>query len=148
MALAGGAVAAFLGNSAFSLSSLFGFLTLLGITVRNGIAMASQFNHLEQQKGQSFGPELVLRGALERLSPILMTTLTTAFALIPVLILGDIPGLEMVRPMAIVILGGLVTTTLFDLFILPALYLRYGASRERDLELQRIPEAELPVAAD
>jgi Cu/Ag efflux pump CusA len=77
----------------------------------------------------------------------LTTAFATGLALVPALFLGDIPGLEVIRPMAIVILGGLVTSMLLDLYILPALYLRYGASREPDLELQPITGVELPVGA-
>jgi Cu/Ag efflux pump CusA len=77
------------------------------------------------------------------------TALAIALVFIPSLILGDIPGLEMLRPMAVVVLGGLVTTTLFNLFVLPALYLRYGASREADIELLPADTVDLPaVAAD
>ena len=92
--------------------------------------LISHYQHLEEQEGEAFGPELVLRGARERLAPIVMTALTTALALLPFVLFGNIPGHEIVRPMAIVILGGLVTSTLLNLFVLPALYLRFGASRE------------------
>ncbi len=134
MALAGGVLAALLGGGALSLGSIFGFLTVLGIAVRNGVVMISRFQHLERREGKTFGPELVLRGAGERLAPTLMTTLTTALALFPFVLFGDIPGLEIVRPMAVVILGGLVTSTLLNLFILPALYLRVGSSPEPVME--------------
>jgi Cu/Ag efflux pump CusA len=147
MALAGGVLAMFLGGGVISLGSLAGFLTVLGIVIRNGLVMTSHFHHLERDEGQTFGPELVLRGARERLAPILTTAFATGLALVPALFLGDIPGLEVIRPMAIVILGGLVTSMLLDLYILPALYLRYGASREPDLELQPITGVELPVGA-
>jgi Cu/Ag efflux pump CusA len=123
---------------------VIGLLALLGIAVRNGILMTSHFHHLEEQEGMPFGPELVLRGSIERLIPILMTALTTGLAFLPFVIFGNAPGYEVVRPMAIVILGGLVTTILLDLFALPALYLRFGASREADLGFQR---AEAPALA-
>ena len=128
MALAGGTVAAFLGGGILSLGSLFGFLTVLGIAVRNGIVMSSRFQQLERHEGESFGPELVLHGARERLAPVLMTALTTGLALLPLVFAGPIAGNEIIQPMAIVILGGLVTSTLLTLFILPALYLRFGSS--------------------
>jgi Cu/Ag efflux pump CusA len=128
MALAGGVLAALAGGGVLSLGSLFGFLAVLGIAVRNGILLITHFRRLEQQEGESFGPELVLRGARERLAPILMTAFATALALVPFVIFGDIAGLEMVYPMAVVILGGLVTSLLLNLFIVPALYLRFGAS--------------------
>ena len=135
MALAGGVLATVLGGGILSIGSLFGFLTVLGLAIRNGIVMTNHFDRLERIEGATFGPELVLRGASERLAPILMTILTTGLAMLPIVFLGDIPGLEIIRPMAIVVLGGLVTTTLLDLFVLPALYLRYGASREQELDL-------------
>jgi Cu/Ag efflux pump CusA len=128
MALAGGLVAALLGGGSLTLGSLFGLLAVLAIAVRNGIVMVSRFHHLEQHEGETFGAEMVLRGARERLGPVLTTALTTGFALLPLVIAGNIAGTEIVNPMAIVILGGLVTSTLLTLFILPALYLRFGSS--------------------
>ncbi|HKZ54172.1 MAG TPA: efflux RND transporter permease subunit [Anaerolineales bacterium] len=129
MALAGGALAAPLGG-VLSLSSLFGLLAVLGIAARNGIVMTSHFQHLELREGETFGPELVLRGAHERLAPMVLTALATALALLPLVLFGDIPGHEVVRPMAIVILGGLVTSTSLSLFVAPSLYLRFGARPE------------------
>jgi Cu/Ag efflux pump CusA len=144
VALAGGVLAAFLLGGGISITSLFGLLAVLGIAVRNGIVMTSHYHHLEEQEGVPFGAELVIRGSSEQLTSILMTTLTTALAFIPFVVLGNAPGFEPVRPMAIVIFGGLVTTIYLDLFVLPALYLRYGASREADLGFQR---AEAPALA-
>ena len=125
-ALVGGILASFAGGGVISLGSLVGFLTVLGIAARNGIMMISHFQHLERHEGEPFGLGLVLRGARERLSPILMTTGATALAIIPLVIYGDLPGHEIEFPMAVVILGGLVTSTLLNLFIIPALYLRFG----------------------
>ena len=126
-ALVGGIFASFLGGGVISLGSLVGFLTVLGIAARNGIMMISHFQHLERHEGEPFGLGLVLRGARERLSPILMTTGATALAIVPLVIYGNLPGHEIEFPMAVVILGGLVTSTLLNLFIVPALYLRFGA---------------------
>ena len=112
-----------------SIGSLVGFFTVIGITARNGIMVISHFQHLESEEGMPFGPELVLRGARERLAPILMTTLATGLALVPLVVAGDIAGQEIEYPMAIVILGGLVTSTLLNLFVVPSLYLRWGKSR-------------------
>jgi Cu/Ag efflux pump CusA len=109
-----------------TLGALVGFFTVLGIAARNGILLVSHFRHLEQVEGEPFGPELVIRGASERLSPILMTALATALALVPLVIYGDRPGQEIEYPMAVVILGGLATSTLLNLFVLPVLYLRMG----------------------
>jgi Cu/Ag efflux pump CusA len=125
-ALVGGALAAYAGGGVISLGSLVGFLTVLGISARNGILMINHFQHLEREEGEAFGPGLVLRGAKERLAPILMTASTTGLALIPLAIAGQIPGNEIEHPMALVILGGLVTSTLLNLFVVPSLYLRFA----------------------
>ena len=88
--------------------------------------MINHFQHLEKHEGEPFGHDLVVRGARERLAPILMTALATGLALVPLAIAGDLPGHEIEHPMAIVILGGLVTSTLLNLFVVPALYLRFA----------------------
>jgi CzcA family heavy metal efflux pump len=126
LALVGGAFAAVAGGGTISLGSLVGFLTVFGIAARNGILMINHFQHLERYEGVGFGTALVVRGARERLSPILMTALATGLALVPLAVAGDIPGHEIEHPMAIVILGGLVTSTFANLFLVPALYLRFG----------------------
>ncbi len=126
VALIGGAIAAYLTGGVISLGSLVGFFTVLGIVARNGIMLISHYQHLEQFEGVPFGPELVLRGAKERVVPILMTVLTTGLALVPLLIAGEIPGQEIEYPMAWVILGGLITATLLNLFVVPSLYLRFA----------------------
>ena len=113
-----------------SLGSLVGFVTVLGIAARNGIMLVSHYRHLEESEGEPFGRDLVLRGAEERLAPILMTALATGLALLPLVIGGNQPGHEIEYPMAVVILGGLVTSTLLNLFLLPALYSRF-ARKER-----------------
>ncbi|HEY4691381.1 MAG TPA: efflux RND transporter permease subunit, partial [Anaerolineae bacterium] len=128
-ALVGGILAAFITTGVLSLGSLVGLLTILGIATRNGIMMISHFRHLEEEEGVPFGPELVLRGARERIAPIMMTALTTGLALVPLAIAGSIPGHEIEHPMAIVILGGLVTSTVLNLFVVPSLYLRFGKAR-------------------
>jgi CzcA family heavy metal efflux pump len=133
-ALVGGALAAYATGGVISLGSIVGFLTVLGISARNGILMINHFQHLEREEGQAFGPELVLRGARERLSPILMTALTTALALVPLAIAGQIPGNEIEHPMSLVILGGLVTSTLLNLFVVPSLYLRFARPNARAAE--------------
>jgi Cu/Ag efflux pump CusA len=99
----------------------------------------NHYGHLEQQEGESFGPEMVARGSRERIAPTMMTALTTGLAMVPFLIFGGTPGLEIVRPLAIVILGGLVTSTFINLFVVPAFYLRFGAQREAELELVPAP---------
>jgi Cu/Ag efflux pump CusA len=129
-ALVGGVIAAWMGTGVISLGALVGFFTVLGIAARNGIMMINHFQHLERYEGETFGVDLVIRGAKERLAPILMTALATGLALVPLAIAGDLPGHEIEHPMAIVILGGLVTSTLLNLFVVPALYLRFGRSRK------------------
>jgi CzcA family heavy metal efflux pump len=130
-ALVGGLLAAYFTGSVISLGSLVGFLTVFGIAARNKIMLINHYQHLEQQEGEEFGLQLALRGAVERLSPISMTALATGLALVPLVITGDIPGHEIEYPMAIVILGGLITSTLLNLFVVPSLYLRFGKARAR-----------------
>jgi len=125
-ALIGGVVAVLLTGGVLSLGSLVGFVTVLGIAGRNGIMLLSHYRHLEEAEGAPFGRDLVLRGAEERLTPILMTALVTALALVPIALGGNRPGHEIEHPMAVVILGGLVTSTALNLFLMPALYLRWG----------------------
>jgi Cu/Ag efflux pump CusA len=129
MALVGGLIGAYLGGGVISLGSLVGFFTVLGIVARNGIMLITHCQHLEREEGEPFGPALVLRGATERPSPILMTALATALALVPLAVAGDLPGHEIEYPMAVVILGGLVTATMLNLFIVPFLYLRLARGR-------------------
>jgi Cu/Ag efflux pump CusA len=133
-ALVGGVLAAWMGDGIISLGSLVGFLTVLGIAARNSIMLIEHYQHLEHNEGEAFGPQLVLRGAKERISPIMMTALTTLMALLPLIVAGSIPGHEIEHPMAIVILGGLVTSTLLNLFVVPSLYLRFGSSRKTEID--------------
>jgi Cu/Ag efflux pump CusA len=93
--------------------------------------LISHYQHLERYEGEPFGPGLVIRGARERLVPIMMTVLTTGLALIPLIASGDVPGQEIEHPMAVVILGGLITSTLLNLFVVPSLYLRFGGTRTK-----------------
>jgi CzcA family heavy metal efflux pump len=140
MALVGGVLAAFLGGGVISLGSLVGFFTVFGISARNGILLINHCQHLEKYEGQTFGPQLVIRGARERLSPILMTSLATGLAVVPLVILGDRPGHEIEYPLAIVILGGLLTSTLLNLYVVPSLYLRFGQRRRH-----RSPSQDTPI---
>ncbi|MBS0204572.1 MAG: efflux RND transporter permease subunit [Planctomycetes bacterium] len=125
-ALIGGVVAAWMTGGVLSLGSLIGFVTVLGIAARNGIMLVSHYRHLQEVEGEPFGLNLVIRGAEERLVPILMTVLTTALALLPLAISGNKPGHEIEYPLAVVIVGGLVTSTILNLFLLPPLYLLWG----------------------
>ena len=137
-ALIGGVVGAILGGGVLSLGSLVGFVTVLGIAARNGIMLVSHYRHLELEEGEPFGLDLVIRGSEERLAPILMTALATGLALVPLASAGNKPGHEIEHPMAIVILGGLVTSTVLNLFLMPALYLAFGkaGSRAEDEEAE------------
>jgi Cu/Ag efflux pump CusA len=145
IALVGGELAAyFFAGAVISLGSLVGCFTVLGIVARNGIMMISHYQHLEGEEGMEFGPALVVRGAQERLAPILMTGLATGLALIPLVLKGDVPGQEIEYPLAIVILGGLLASALLNLFILPTLYLRFAKRRRRAPEPDPPP---LPVSA-
>jgi CzcA family heavy metal efflux pump len=130
MALIGGALAAHLSGGIISLGSMVGFLTVIGIVARNGIMLITHYQHLEHVDGMPFGPELVLRGARERLVPIMMTVLTTGLALVPLIVAGSIPGQEIEHPMAVVILGGLLASTFINLFVVPSLYLKFAKSRK------------------
>jgi CzcA family heavy metal efflux pump len=130
VALVGGVLAALIDGATLSLGSLIAFLALLGIAARNGAIQIDRFQQLRLDGSQSFGTELVRRGALERFAPTLTVAVATAAAVLPFLIMGDVAGLEIVNPMAIVMLGGLITSTLLSLFVLPVLYLRFGAGAQ------------------
>src|SRR5207302_6917462 len=125
-ALVGGVLAVFSTHASLSIGSLVGFVTLFGITMRNSIMMISHFEHLVREEGMTWGLEAALRGATERLVPILMTALVTALGLLPLAIGSGSAGREIEGPMAIVILGGLLTSTALNLLVLPTLALRYG----------------------
>ena len=105
---------------------MVGFVTIFGVAVRNGILLISNYQHL--QESGTITQDLVLRGSVERLSPILMTAATTALAILPLIVSGNLPGYEIEHPMAIVIMGGLLSSTLLSLFVLPAVYLAFHRS--------------------
>jgi CzcA family heavy metal efflux pump len=131
-ALVGAIAATFLTGGVLSLGSLVGLVTVIGIAARNGIMLVSHYRHMQHEERVPFGRDLVLRGAEERLSPILMTALATGLALVPIALSGEKAGHEIEHPMAVVILGGLVTSTILNLFLLPPLYLRFGRQEEVD----------------
>lgn len=137
-ALVGGVLAVFASGGALSIGSMVGFVTLFGITLRNSVMLLSHYDHLVNVEGVAWGPDAALRGAQERLSPILMTALVTALGLLPLAIGSGAPGREIEGPMALVILGGLFTSTALNLLVLPMLALRFGRfERHRDdLEVQ------------
>jgi len=138
-ALVGGVLAVWLtkvlgeaGEGGLTIGSLVGFVTLFGITTRNSIMMISHFEHLVNEEGMTWGLEAAMRGASERLMPILMTATVTALGLLPLALGTGEAGREIEGPMAIVILGGLVTSTLLNLLVLPTLAVRYGRFEKRE----------------
>lgn len=130
-ALVGGVVMAFASGGILSLGSLVGFVTVIGIAARNGIMLVSHYRHLEHEEGEAPGRLLIVRGSVERLSPILMTGLATALALLPIALAGNKPGQEIEHPMAVIILGGLLTSTLLNLVVMPVLYSRIALNKNR-----------------
>jgi Cu/Ag efflux pump CusA len=124
----GGVLAVYAGGGSVSLGSVAGFFALLAVAVRGSILLIRHYRRLERDEGVPFGPELVLRGARDRLAPTVMTTVGVGLALLPALVRGPVAGLEIIQPMAVVVLGGLVTTAALTLFVLPALYLRFGSA--------------------
>jgi Cu/Ag efflux pump CusA len=142
LALVGGALAIRIDGGTMELGSLVGLLSIFGIAVRGGVILLRRFQHLERDEGVPFGPELIRRGARERFAPTLLTAAATGLFFAPFGLLGDLPGHEIVNPLGGVILGGLVTTTVVTLFLLPALYLRFGAglAEVEDLDLRDLWE--------
>lgn len=128
VALVGGLVAILLSGGVISLGSLFGLVMVLALAVRNGVTLINHYRRLEREEDVAFGRDLALRGAGERLGPILTTSVTTAAFLLPLAFAGQRAGTELLQPMALTVLGGLITAAALNLFVLPALYLRFGSS--------------------
>ena len=129
-ALLGGLLAAVAVGGVISLGSIAGFIAVFGLAARSSVLLISHFQTLQQEEGEKLGLELILRGARERLGPTLTTAVATLVAVLPFVLLGDQAGFEMVHPMALVMLGGLLASTLINLFVIPVLYLRSGPSLE------------------
>ena len=126
LALIGSVVALLLTGGTFSIATLVGFITLTGIASRNGIMMISHYIHLVQHEGETFGDKMIIRGSLERLVPVLMTALVAALALIPLTLDASAPGKEILYPVATVILGGLISSTLLDMIVTPVVFKQFG----------------------
>ena len=131
-ALSGGVLAALIGGGTVTLGSLAGFLALLGIAARHAVLIVHGCRRLQRDAGARMIPALVTEGAADRLWPIVMSVVTTALAMAPLVVLGEVAGLEILHPMAVVVLGGLVTTTLVNLFVVPALCVALGAPAETE----------------
>ena len=146
LALIGSVVAMWIAGVSLSVASMVGFITLAGIATRNGILKISHYINLCKFEGETFGMPMIVRGSLERLTPVLMTALVAAFALTPLLLAADAPGKEILHPVAVVIFGGLVSSTVLDTLLTPVLYWLLGRKPTERL-LQAEPEAagQVPV---
>ena len=142
LALIGSVAALWIAGQPLSVASMVGFITLTGISARNGILKVSHYINLVLLEGERFGPEMVVRGSLERLSPVLMTALSAGFALIPLMIGADEPGKEILHPVAVTIFGGLISATLLDTLLTPAVFLAVGRT-----PVERIVSAQAEAAA-
>ncbi len=145
VALVGGALAVLLDGGNVELGALVGFLAVFGIAIRTGVILIKRYQHLERHEGVVFGVDLVLRGTRDRFPAVMLTATATALFFAPFVLLGDLPGHEIVNPMGAVILGGLVTSTILNLFLLPSLYLRFGAGQGgiEELDLRDLWEVDV-----
>ncbi|MCE0872515.1 efflux RND transporter permease subunit [Pseudomonas monteilii] len=141
LALVGAVVGLWLSGQPLSIAALVGFITLAGISVRNGILKVSHYLNLMRLEGESFEQRMIVRGSLERLSPVLMTALVTAFALAPLLFEAERPGTEILHPVAVVIFSGLVSSTLLDTFLTPTMFWLFGRKPAERLVGERSEEA-------
>lgn len=126
LALIGAVWALHLSGGVFSIATMVGFISLVGITSRNGIMMISHYLHLMREEGENFTEEMIVRGSLERLVPVMMTALTAGLSLVPFILAADAPGKEILHPLAVVVLGGILTSTLLDQVVTPAVFYKFG----------------------
>ena len=145
LALIGSVVAMWLAGVTLSVATMVGFITLAGIATRNGILKISHYINLCRFEGEAFGPSMIVRGSLERLTPVLMTALVAAFALVPLLLAGDAPGKEILHPVAVVIFGGLISSTLLDTLLTPLLFWRFGSEATARLLTQSGEDGQTPT---
>ena len=152
LALIGGVAAVVIASEGeTSVASLVGFVTLFGIATRNGIMLMTHYNHLMIEENVPFGRDLVIRGAMERLAPILMTALTAGLGLLPLALSAGRPGRELEQPMAVVIIGGLLTSTFLNMVVLPTLFLKFGREVEpeqRAILQQKIAREHLSIPSE
>ena len=141
LALVGAVLGLWLSGQPLSVAALVGFITLAGISVRNGILKVSHYLNLMRFEGETFNTQMILRGSLERLSPVLMTALVTAFALAPLLFEAERPGTEILHPVAVVIFSGLISSTLLDTFLTPAMFWLFGRKPAEELLQDKDAEA-------
>jgi len=141
LALVGAVLGLWLSGQPLSVAALIGFITLAGISVRNGILKVSHYINLMRLEGERFDHEMIMRGSLERLSPVLMTALVTAFALAPLLFEAERPGTEILNPVAVVIFSGLISSTLLDTFLTPVMFWLFGRNASERLQARADGEA-------
>jgi len=143
MALIGSLVAVYISDRTLSVATLVAFITLCGISSRNGIMMISHYLHLMKYEGETFTRQMVVRGSIERLVPVLMTALTAILGLIPLVLSSGAPGKEILHPVAVVIVGGLISSTLLDMILTPVVFFHFGKSAaEHALSSSKVPEFE------
>lgn len=153
-AFIGSVAALYIAGESFSVASLVGFISLCGISSRNGVLMITHYLHLMKEEGMVFGREMVIRGSQERVAPVLMTALTTSLALIPLVLAAGQPGKEILYPVALVVLGGVTTSTLLDFCVTPTVFLRFArkgserllAAGRQDQESTLTPSSMAPIA--
>ncbi len=141
LAMVGAVLGLWLSGQPLSVAALIGFITLAGISVRNGILKVSHYINLMRFEHEQFTQSMIVRGSMERLSPVLMTALVTAFALAPLLFEAERPGTEILHPVAVVIFSGLISSTLLDTFLTPALFWMFGRKDAEKLTEQADAQA-------